>query len=452
MQPSRLEVWTARAGRLGLGAAANVVAALGGAIRNKILATVLQTAGMGVLAQVQTSQVWLGVATGLGLGIPVTQSIGGALGRGDDAAVRRAVWTALSAMLAAVALVAVTGLIFAKAWASLLLGPHADPALVLLSLVAVAGLAAQGVIQGIFAGRSDVRAPLTYAIVGNVVMLAAVVGLVVPFGLRGAVIGVGVFFPAAIAGALWWHRREYAGAFRPLPRPLFHGPTARAMLKVAAGALGMSLLDQGTMLAMRTHYAHTQGYAANGLVQAALALTQQTGAVFYVYLGSYAFGKVSGAASTEGIRAYTQRQFAAFVAAAAVAFALVMLLARPLLRLLFSTRFEGAEAMMNWTLFGEFAKVAMQAWMFGALPLGGLRLFVPLGVSYPIAMGAGYLVALRLGLGPMSVAAAYAFAGVAALVVSGVAMTARRVPLTPRGALVLAVGLAALCVMAWLRT
>jgi hypothetical protein len=224
------------------------------------------------------------------------------------------------------------------------------------------------------------------------------------------------------------------------------------MLKVAAGALGMSLLDQGTMLAMRTHYAHTQGYAANGLVQAALALTQQTGAVFYVYLGSYAFGKVSGAASTEGIRAYTQRQFAAFVAAAAVAFALVMLLARPLLRLLFSTRFEGAEAMMNWTLFGEFAKVAMQAWMFGALPLGGLRLFVPLGVSYPIAMGAGYLVALRLGLGPMSVAAAYAFAGVAALVVSGVAMTARRVPLTPRGALVLAVGLAALCVMAWLRT
>jgi hypothetical protein len=274
----------------------------------------------------------------------------------------------------------------------------------------------------------------------------------VPFGLRGAVIGIGCFFPSAILGTLWWHRREYAAAFRPLPRPWFHGPTARTMLKVAVAALGLSLLDQGVMLAMRTHYARTQGYEANGLLQAALSLTQQAGAVFYAYLGSYAFGKISGAGGLAGIRAYTQRQWAAFVAAAAVAFAIAMLVARPLIHLLFSEQFDGAQPMMMWTLFGEFAKVGMQAWMFGSLPLGGIWLFVPLGVSYPLAMALGYVVALRLGLGPMSVAAAYAFAGVTALAVSGVVMTARGVPLTPRGLLVLAAGLAGLFGLAWVRT
>jgi Na+-driven multidrug efflux pump len=450
MQPSRFDVWRVRAGRLAYGAAANVVGAVGGAIRNKILATALGTAGLGVLAQVQVSQVWLGLATGMGLGIPVTQAIGAALARDDDAAVRRTVWTALSAIAGALLLVLAAGLALAPQWAALLLGPHADPALVRLSLIAVAGLAFQGTIQGVFAGRSDVRAPLTYAVLGNLATIAAVAALVGPFGLRGAVIGIGCFFPAAILGTLWLHRRDYAASFRPAPRPRFDRPAARAMLKVAIAALGMSLVDQGTMLALRTHFARTQGYEANGLLQAALALTQQTGAIFYAYLGSYAFGKISGAGGLEGIRAYTQRQWAVFVAAAAGCFALVMLLARPLLHLLFSSQFDAARPMMTWTLFGEFAKVAMQAWMFGALPLGGVRLFVPLGLSYPLAMALGYAGALRLGLGPMSVAAAYAFAGVTALAVSGLVMTTRRVPLTARGLVVLATGLGGLAALAWL--
>ena len=452
MLPSRLEVWKVRAGRLAYGAAANALGAVGGAIRNKILASQLQTTGLGVLAQVQTSQVWLGLATGMGFGVPITQAIGAALAKGDDESIRRTVWTTLSAIGGAVVIVVALGLAFAPQWSAALLGPHADPTLMRLSLIAVAGLAFQGTIQGIFAGRSDVRAPVAYAVIGNLVMIAAVAALVGPFGLRGAVIGIGCFFPAGILGALWWHRRDYATAFRPAPRPRFHGPTARAMLKVALSALGLSLLDQGTLLAVRTHFVRTHGFEANGLVQAALALSQQTGAIFYAYLGSYAFGRISGAGGPDGIRAYTQRQWAPLISAAAVAVALAMLLARPLIHLLFSSQFDAAQPMMVWALFGEFGRVGMQAWMFGALPLGGLRLFVPLGASQSIALAIGYVAAVRLGLGTMSVAAAYAFAGVTALVIAGLGMSSRRVPLTPRGLLALLAGLAGLLALAWLRT
>jgi hypothetical protein len=136
------------------------------------------------------------------------------------------------------------------------------------------------------------------------------------------------------------------------------------------------------------------------------------------------------------------------MAVAAAAFATAMLIATPLLHLLFSRQFDPARPMLLWTLFGEFAKVGMQAWMLGALPLGGVRLFMPLGLAYVAAFAAGYAGATALGFGAMSLAAAYAFAGVFALVLAGVVMTVRGVPLTPRGLLLLLGALAGLAALA----
>jgi hypothetical protein len=203
------------------------------------------------------------------------------------------------------------------------------------------------------------------------------------------------------------------------------------------------------MLVIRTHFAHAEGLAANGLFQAALSLSQQGGAVFYAYLGSYAFGKISGAGGEDGVRRYTQRQWSPLIATASVAFVLAMILASPLLRLLFSNQFDPARPMMLWTLTGEFGKVAMQAWIFGSLPLGGVRLFFPLGASFAVGLAAGYIAARALGLGPMSLAAAYAFAGGFALLVSGTIMSRRGVPLTPRGMLLILASLATLFSIAW---
>ena len=452
MHRERFELWRARAARLALGAGANAAGALGGAIRNKCFAYFLHTGGMGVLAQVLTAQTWVGTATGMGLGLPVAQKVGAATAANDVEAERSTVSTALLAIAAAVAVLLVIGLVAADPIARLLLGPHADAGLMRWALLGAAGLAFQGTIQGVFSGRSDVRATVTYALWGNVVATAAVLALLPRFGLRGAVIGAGCFFPAAMFGTLWIHRRDYASAFRLPQGPRFDRARWRGMIKVAGTALLLALLDQGTLLAIRTHYARTLGYSANGLFQAALALSQQVGAVFYAYLGSYAFGKVAGAAGLDGVRAYTQKQWSALIAVAIAAFAFAMVAATPLLRLLYSNQFDPAQRFMAWTLFGEFAKVCMQTWVVGALPLGGVRLYFPIGLSYPLATATAYVVGTRLGLGDLSLPVAYACAGVFALVLSGVMMTRRGVPLTPRGFLLLLLGLGVLLGLAWLRS
>lgn len=450
MHDSGSALWRARAGRVALGLGANVIGAAFGAVRNKLFAHFLGTAGVGAYAQLVTAATYAGTVAAMGLALPVAQAVGAATARGDAAAIRRTMSTALIAIGVAVTFLAALGIVFAAPFARLLLGEHGDPALVRLALLFAGGLAFQGTIQGLFSGRSDLRALLTYAILGNLGATLAVAALVPAFGVRGAVVGASCFYPAAILGTLLVHRGRYRETFQPAPEPRFDRGEAGTLLKVALTTLVMAMLDLGTLLGLRTHFAHAEGLAANGLFQSALSLSQQGGAVFYAYLGSYAFGKISGAAGPEGIRAYTRRQAAPFVALAALAFAAAAVLARPLIHVLYTREFDAAVPMLRWTLYGEFAKVAMQAWMFGALPLGGVRLFFPLGVSYPLSMIAGYATARALGLGPMSLAAAYAFAGTFSLALSGAVMSARGVPFTANGLLVLLAGLAGLAALALL--
>src|SRR5262249_53726293 len=150
---------------------------------------------------------------------------------GDPGAVRRTVSTALSAIAACGLAVAVLGLTFAPWIATALLGSSEHAGLVRISMLAVLGLAFQGTIQGIFAGYSDVRPPLTYAIFGNVSVVGLVVLLVPRHGLAGAIWSIAAFWPAAIVLTLFVHHRAYAGALAPPEGARFDRALGRAMLK-----------------------------------------------------------------------------------------------------------------------------------------------------------------------------------------------------------------------------
>src|SRR5580765_771811 len=167
MSATRFAMWKNRLLRLWLAGGAAAVGAAGSVIRNKWLALHFETAGIGVLGQVFAGQTWLGTATGVGLGLPVAQRIGEALGRDDPAAVRRVISTALAVLWTTSLSVAVVGLVAAPWISTALLGSSEHTTLVRISMIAVIGLAFQPTIQGVFAGFSDVRATFVYALLGN---------------------------------------------------------------------------------------------------------------------------------------------------------------------------------------------------------------------------------------------------------------------------------------------
>ncbi len=453
MPGTGLQVWKQRLSRFALGAGGSVVFAVLGVIRNKWLAQHLATAGLGTLAQVLAAQNWLGQATGLGLGLPVTRAVAAARAREDLAAEGRTVRTALAMASGGVLLVAAAAFVAAPLLSQALLGTPAHAPLLRIVLIGVAGLAFSGTVQGLFAGHADVRAPITLAVGGGGVATALTLLLVPRFGLKGAAAAATVLFPCGVVLALWLHRRDYGGALAAARGARVDGTHGRHLLGVGAATLLLALTDQGTLLVLRAHYVHENGVAANGLLQAALALAQLVGALFYGYLASYAFGTISAAAgkthdAAAAVRAYTRRQWAPLLALAALCLALAMIGAAPLLRLLYSSRFDAARPLLAWTLLGEFGRIGMQVWMLGALPLGGVRLYAPIALSYPATLAAAYAAFHAAGAGEQSLPKAYAAAGLVSLLVAGAMMSRRGVTLGARELGAVLLGGAVLCALA----
>jgi O-antigen/teichoic acid export membrane protein len=443
-------LWQQRFVRFAIGGSAPLIAGTLGALRNKWLATHLETAGFGVLAQVISSQIWLGTMTGLGLGIPLAQAIARAGADGDPATARRASWTAVGLIAPCALVVVAAGLTLAPAISRALLGSPSHASLIRISMLGVAGLAFQNLMIGVFAGRSDVRGPVTISIAGGLGSLLVTLALVPGHGLTGGSLGAAVAYPCGAAAAFLFHRRAYRSLW--IPRAGFDPRIARTFLEVAAAALTLALVDQGVMIALRAHYLRVNGIAANGLLQSGLSLAQQLGGLFYAYLASYAFGRISAARDREGVREYTRRLWIPVMLVAAAAFAGAMLMASPLLHLFFSSRFDGARPMMAWTMAGEFARVVVQVWALGALPLGGVRLWMPVGVASTASLAIAYLIFHAAGAGMLSLPLAYASGSVVSLAFTAWWMGRRGVAPTVTGGAVLAATLLGLLLLARARS
>lgn len=442
--------WWTRFARLLASAGGTIVIALTGVVRNKWLATHLDTAGIGVLAQVVSGQAWIGTAAGLALSLPVTRAVGEASGRGADLdAGRRAAWAAAFLTLVATSVSVAAGLLFAPSISRALLGTDAHANLVRISMIGAAGLAFMNPVQGVVAGRSDVRAGLTFAIVGcgGATLLAFL--LVPGFGITGAAVATAVLNPLGLLGVLWFHARRHRDAIVPLPRPFVASALREAgpLLRVGGAALALGLLDLGAMVALRSHYLRAHGVDANGLLQAAIALSQQAGAGFYAYFAGYAFGKINavhGAEGASGVRAYTRRQWTPLLALAFLGVAIAMVAAGPLLHLLYSSRFDAARPLMAFALWGEAGRIATQALVLGALAVGGTALWFAVGIVQPIALVAAYAWFSANGAGTSSLPLAYAAAGWITFAGAAVMMARRGVTLDGRGLVVTATGFVAL--------
>jgi O-antigen/teichoic acid export membrane protein len=445
-----VRVWWTRFARLLEGASGTIVTALAGMIRNKWFALHLDTSGIGVLAQVVSGQALLGGAAGLGLSLPVARAVGAASAPGADLdAGRRAAWTALFLAAVAGAAIAIAGLLFAPFLSTILLGSPDYAAQVRLSMIGVAGMALWLPIQGFFAGRSDIRANLTFAIVSSAGTVVAALFLVPRFGVSGAVTAIAILCPLGIAGILARHARRHAAAIWPRPRSM--GAAIRresgGLLRVGGAALALGLLDLGTMLALRSHYLRAYGVEANGLLQAAIALSQQVGAVFYAYLAAYAFGKINAIAKAdgvEGVRAYSRRQWPPLLALAFLAIGASIIAAGPLVHILYSSRFDAARPLMAFALWGEAGRVATQAIALGALAVGGARLWFRIGIVQPLSLALGYVWFERSGAGASSLPLAYAAAGWATFAAALLFMARRRVTLAGRALALTALGAAGL--------
>ena len=449
MSAARLALWRTRSLRFLMGASATILSGLTGILRNKWIAQHLEASGIGILAQVVSSQMWLGSVGGMSLVLPVTRSVGAATASGDWAGARRVVWAAMAMLTMSASIVIALGLFFAPLISSALLGSPRYASLIRISMIGVAGVAFQQLVVGIFAGRSDLKGPLAFSAVGGLGSVAATLYLVPRAGLAGAVLAVSLLFPLGCLGAILLRRKEHALLLTRLPERALTAGMARGLLTVASSGLVAALVEQGVFLTIRSHYVRTFGIEANGFLQAGLAISQQVGSLFYAYLASYAFGKISGLVGAEGTRDYTRKHWSAIMLLAAAALLVTSLGASPLLRLLYSHRFDPAQPLIAWAVVGEYGRIGLLTWALGSLPLGGPRLWLPLALLFPATLGVAYAVSVASGAGILSMPRAYAAAGLIAALVGGMIMSRRGVTLRVRDLAIFLGGAGALVLLAW---
>lgn len=183
---------------------ASVVTLTAQIIRGKILALILAPAGIGVLNQLQSTTNLLTTVSGLGFFSGIMRRVATARAEGDDGAIRRQISSA-TIFLVGVSLLLTIAAIVGAPWLSNLMfgdgGARAD--FVALTFMGIPLTVAAQVYRALLSGAREVAALVRVRITGDIIGVVVLAGLLIPFGLRGAVLAFVVTQAVTLAVNFW---------------------------------------------------------------------------------------------------------------------------------------------------------------------------------------------------------------------------------------------------------
>jgi PST family polysaccharide transporter len=381
------------------------VGVAGALARGKILAVLLGTSGVGVVAQLVNIVAVATTIAGLGFAAGGVTLLGRATALGDEDARRRIVSTVLVLPTIAAAVITVVAIGFARPLATSLLGsPHRELYLVLAATAIPANVilsSYQIILQGHgrawrLAGASAITA---------VLVLATVAILVIPFGLTGGavtVVAMAVVSLAVLCVREPWVARE---AF---PVHLADRAATKILLTFGFASLIAATIGAADDLILRTAVVRQLGTAANGLYQPAYLL----GNVFFVQLGSGV-----AAAITPGLAAsWARRDLPATTRQLRSAIRLSLITMVPLILVgmaarsvlvpaVFDSSFSPSEPVLAVQLLSELPRAITYALGSLLLPAGAIRIWLSMGIgAEAVRLSTGLLLLHRYGLQALTVA------------------------------------------------
>ena len=253
---------------------------LAGALaRGKILAVVLGTSGVGVIAQLVNIIAVASTVAGLGFAGGGVTLLGRATAISDDVASRRIVTTLLVLPTMAAAAITLGAIVFAHTLAKALLGsPHRE-LYVVLAATAIPANVILSSYQIILQGHGRAWRLAGASAITAVLVLVIVTALVIPFGLAGG--AVALVAMALVSAGVMCVREPWVvrGVF---PVHFADRAATRLLLKFGAASLIAATIGAVDDLVLRTAVVKDLGTAANGLYQPAYLL----GNVVFVQLGA----------------------------------------------------------------------------------------------------------------------------------------------------------------------
>ncbi len=342
--------------------------ALGTLVRNKLLAVHLGPDGFGEFSQIMTiaAPVYLFAQCGMAVGLSRNTAAAG-----SEAQRQRQLETAnlVTTFIAAAILVVVLPLIFTPAGGSLLRGLGVRDGLaqktVLAVILAIAPLEVlRNNYLSFLQGLLDIKGISAKRTVAVAAATAAAFPLIACFGLAGACAQAAF---ASFLVALLLGLRCRALGFRPLAMA-FHRPTARLLAAFGMASLVIAFTQASVDALIRAHLIAFAGVSANGLYQAAFALSTQVTTVVLGSIGAYSLATLSQTAAASVLQSRLDELLRVVLPVSALALGAAGLAAAPLFTLLFSSQFAEGTRFLPLLLCANFVQVA--SWAAGAPLLG----------------------------------------------------------------------------------
>lgn len=352
-------------------------------IRSKIIAIVLGPAGIGLVGVMTAFNGNVSALATWGLGTSGVRLISGT--EGDERLRKQAAVRKFGLLLAASGLVLTLALfwpITQVTFHDLNYAPE-----MLIAGLAVPCLIGSTAWSSLLQARGQVKS-LAYLQIGS-----AVVGLVLGtpliylYGTMGIAASM-LLAAAAPALATWWIARRVC----PPSGAEVMSDDIRALIRLGGGLVFVGLASQVAAYAVRLivirHYESSggDGLSAAGYYQAAIAIAGSLPAAVFGAMGTDFFPRVAAAKDEDEAQSLSEKQIEAGLLLALPLLTALLTMGGVGLRLLYDDRFESAEPLLAWMIWGVFLRLL--AWPLGywMLARGSIRTVVIVETASSLVM------------------------------------------------------------------
>ena len=383
-------------------------------IRGKLAALLLGADGVGLYGQIDTFYRGLVQICILSTSAGVTRCVAELHGAGDTSGIRRAFWSITAFSVGLAALVAGLVLICSSRISGAVMGDaRYGP---FLSIVAL-GLPLQAlsdIAMGMLIGLRDLRAQIMITAAYTAGGAALYGGLIVRYGLAGAVYGsLATAACACAASAFFLSRHRILRLRRQAADQFFSPALLRAILAVGLTGGILAITDRVVLLVFRTILIHKFGLAANGLYQVVYSLSQLNIALAFGFVGTYLVPTLSGLQDRQRSQAEFSSALRLTVLVATLGSAVMMLYGRFVILATYSPAFLGAMPLLRYQALGDFFRALNLLLSATIFAVHGWKPWFVMGMSFYAA----YILFFRLLLpsaGLSAIAIAYLLSQVVA--------------------------------------
>lgn len=376
--------------KISVASASNIIT---GIVRTKIFAIILGTFGVGVISQLSNfSGLVLFIST-IGIPIGVTKFVSQWEKEGKWNEINEIVFKSTLILVILGLVFLILSVVFSKQISYIILDSdtYAIPVILIacsfpLSLVIT-------ILDALVRGLKNFNLYVKISIICSILGLAIGLIFVIFYNILGFSLSILSYPIFSLIIYFYFFKKEKVIDFKKLLIFDFKFSDAlKSILKLGFASLVLGLLDQLTILLIRSMIVKNIGIESNGIYQCVTGISNNYFSLFYMSLGAYILPILSEMNDNNEMNREINDTYKLTLLGIVPIIAGTFILRKFIIVILYSTKFNPASDLMIFNFAGDYFKAL--SWILGAwlIPRSKFKLWLIIGISYYVNFAGAYLV------------------------------------------------------------